>query len=283
MTLLVDRMRSGESLLVAGAYDGISAHLVESNGFDAIWVSGFCISSSKFVPDENVLTSSELVERTTEIIEASDLPVIVDCDEGYGSLASTLRLVRKLSSLGVGGICLEDNLFPKINSFNDREGSDILLAPVAQHAAKLSTIKKAFPNIALIARTEEFIRGGTLASARQRLEAYCDAGADVVILHSRFEKINNFMEIRNEWKHAVPLAVIPTKCSDAGYLSFQRLGFSMIIYANQPFRAAVNAMVGALSTIRQGSTSSICGLTPMEYFFSMFDSDRETTNHRSAV
>src|SRR3989338_436949 len=101
---------------VAGAHDGLSAKLVQKNGFDAIWASGFEIAASFAVPDANILSMSQNLERACEITDATTIPVIADCDTGFGNSNNVIHMVKKYESAGVAAGCLEDKHFPKLNS-----------------------------------------------------------------------------------------------------------------------------------------------------------------------
>src|SRR5262245_40273356 len=108
----------GEGIvLAAGAHDALSAKLAEEAGFDAIWASGFGISAVQAVPDANILTLTETLEAVRRIVHAVDIPVIADCDNGYGNAINVMRTAGEFERAGAAGICIEDNEFPKRCSF----------------------------------------------------------------------------------------------------------------------------------------------------------------------
>lgn len=97
-----------------GAHDALSAKLIERAGFDAIWASGFGISASlKCIPDGSFLTMTEQLDATRNMVEAADIPVIADCDTGFGNALNVMRMVQDYEKAGIAGICIEDNVFPK--------------------------------------------------------------------------------------------------------------------------------------------------------------------------
>jgi len=102
---------------IAGAHDGLSAKLVESNGLDGIWASGLEISTSYAVPDANILTMSQYLERACEMNDAVDIPIVADCDTGYGNVNNVIHMVKKYEAAGIAAVCIEDKLFPKVNSY----------------------------------------------------------------------------------------------------------------------------------------------------------------------
>ena len=104
-------------LRVGGAFDSMSAKLVEINNFDAIWAGSFAISATHALPDASILTMTEFLNASSNIVESCKIPVIADCDTGYGGPTNVSHTVRKFESAGVSAICIEDKLFPKVNSF----------------------------------------------------------------------------------------------------------------------------------------------------------------------
>lgn len=267
---LLALVRQSRTLMVGGAHDGMSAYLVDAAGFDAVWVSGFCVSSAKLIPDENILSITEMSDRVAEIVEATRLPVIVDCDEGYGALTSSLRLARKLVGAGASGLCIEDNLFPKKNSFLGTEAEQELM-PVDGFCEKLAAIKNVLGKRALIARTESLIRGEGTEMAYARAARYVEAGADMIVIHSRFRHIEDFIRLKEGWRCDAPLVVIPTKCEDAHFDQFRNAGYAMVIYANHAFRSAVRAMHATLQKIRMsGRIAPVADeLVSMDYLFDL--------------
>ncbi|HEX5646166.1 MAG TPA: isocitrate lyase/PEP mutase family protein, partial [Nitrospira sp.] len=103
---------------IVGAHDALSARLIERAGFDGIWASGFAISASmKCIPDASFIDSSEQLAIERNIVEAVSIPVIADCDTGYGNALNVMRTVNDRERAGVAGICIEDNVYPKRCSF----------------------------------------------------------------------------------------------------------------------------------------------------------------------
>ena len=103
---------------VCGAYDVMSAKLVELYGFDAIWAGSFAISAIYNVPDASILTMTEFFTAASNMAHACEIPVIADCDTGYGDATNVRHMVRKYENAGIAGICIEDKTFPKQNSLS---------------------------------------------------------------------------------------------------------------------------------------------------------------------
>ena len=101
---------------ICGAFDAMSAKLVENAGFDAIWAGSFAISAINAVPDASILTMTEFFEAASKMVNACKIPVIADCDTGYGGPNNVRHLVKKYENAGIAGISIEDKIFPKQNS-----------------------------------------------------------------------------------------------------------------------------------------------------------------------
>ncbi len=242
--------RSGP-LLVAGAHNPLSARLVEEAGFDAVWASGFEISASQGVPDANILTFSENLEVARGIAHAIDIPVIADCDSGFGNAVNVVRTIREYEDAGIAGICLEDNIFPKRCSFYS--GSRRELVSPEEHAGKIRAAKAAQrdPDTFIIARTEALIAGWGEAEALKRAHAYADAGADAVLIHSKSKTLDELAHAAQQWNRDTPLVVVPTIFPTASADDCHAAGFKIVIFANHGLRAAIKAMQQTLGELHR--------------------------------
>lgn len=269
--------------LVGGAYDGLSASLVERAGFDAVWASGFCISASRLLPDCSVMTVEDLVTQVATMTRATTLPVLVDCDEGYGDIHNTYELARQLAACGAAGICIEDSAYPKVNSFYEESHRD--LADADYFVDKLRAIRKAAPKLTLIARTESLIARQSLEVALARGMRYAESGVDYVIIHSRFTDIGEFNRLTEAWRSEVPLGVIPTVSHVATWRDLHALGFKLVIYANQALRAGVHAQESALRDIRDAKAASAYGhrMASLDHIFGLTGLRENARISRAAV
>src|SRR3712207_4267183 len=110
-------LEADRPFVTVGAHDAMSAQLIEAYGFDAVWVSGFGVATmAHALPDLNLTTMTETLAAAVRIDAATALPVVADCDNGFGGLGNVVRTVVEFERAGIGGICIEDNLFPKRNS-----------------------------------------------------------------------------------------------------------------------------------------------------------------------
>jgi phosphoenolpyruvate phosphomutase len=251
-------LRGPKIVLAAGAHDALSAKLAEEAGFDAIWASGFGISAVQAVPDANILTLTETLEAVRRIVDAVEIPVIADCDNGYGNAINVMRTAGEFERAGAAGICIEDNEFPKRCSFYAGVRRD--LVPVEEHARKVqaATAARRDAGFLVIARTEALIAGLGMEEALRRARAYAEAGADAVLIHSKSSDFNELRAFTAAWDGTVPLVAVPTTYPDVTAAELERAGFRMAIFANQALRSAIVAMRETLRAMRtSGAAGSV--------------------------
>lgn len=255
---LFRHLLAGQRLVrLAGAHSGISARLVQRSGFDAIWASGLEISTSYGVPDAGILTMSELLESARIMNETVALPIIADCDTGFGETRNVEHMVHRYEAAGIAGVCIEDKQFPKLNSFAD---GDQELAPIKPFQAKIRAAKdaQATRDFLVIARIEAFIAGRGLDEALTRAHAYADAGADAILIHSKQRSSDEVFGFARAWKARLPLVVVPTTYFRTQVEDFEEVAIKAVIYANHAMRAAVRAMTETLAAIHtSGSTECV--------------------------
>ena len=239
---LKDGLAGSAPLLVGGAHDGLSAKLVEEAGFDAVWASGFEISASHCVPDANILTMADNLRAAAYMVQAVDVPVIADCDNGYGNAINVIQMVKAYEQEGIAAICMEDNVFPKRCSFY--AGVKRELAPVEEHAGKVKAFldTRKSEDFLVIARTEALIAGWGQEEALLRGRAYADAGADMVLVHSKSEQPDQVLEFAKHWDRDVPLVCVPTIYKTTTAQTLHEGGYKVVIYANHGLRSSIQIM-----------------------------------------
>jgi len=202
---LMKKIQEKQFVKVCGAFDVMSAKLAEMNDFDAVWASGFGISSARALPDAGILTMTELLDAVTFMAEACNIPVIADCDTGYGGPNNVAHLVRKFENAGIAGICIEDKTFPKENSLF-KDGKQEMIAK-KDFVAKLVAAKNAKRNreFVIIGRTEALIADLGVEEALERATAYEKAGADIIFVHSRKKDPDEIFEFYEKWKGKIPI------------------------------------------------------------------------------
>ncbi len=246
---LKERLAKPGPLLVGGAHNGMTGKLVEEAGFDAIWASGFEISAAHCVPDANILTMAEQLSAASWMVKAADIPVIADCDNGYGNAINVIHMVKSYESEGIAAVCIEDNVFPKRCSFY--AGVKRELAPVEEHAGKVKAVldNRKSDDFLVIARTEALIAGWGMEEALTRGRAYADAGADFVLVHSKSDKPDEVLGFAQQWDRDTPLVCVPTIYKTTTAQTLYDGGYQIIIYANHGLRSGIKAQREALATI----------------------------------
>ncbi|ENH95632.1 phosphoenolpyruvate mutase [Gracilibacillus halophilus YIM-C55.5] len=254
---LRELLKSEEVIRVIGAHNGLSAKLAEQAGFDAVWASGLEISATHAVPDANILTMTENLQTAIVMNQSTSIPIICDCDSGYGSVNNVIRMVKEYERNGIAGICIEDKQFPKINSFVN---STQKLSPIDEFASKIRAAKdtQQDPDFVLIARVEALIAGQSMEEAIKRASAYKDAGADAILIHSKMNEIDEIREFVELYKGSIPIVVVPTTYPNIGVNDLKNIGISMVIYANHGLRSSISAMEKTFSRIiKDGTTAGI--------------------------
>jgi phosphoenolpyruvate phosphomutase len=224
------------------AHNGLSARIVQQAGFGGIWASGLAISAQYGVRDNNEASWTQVLEMLEFMADASNLPILLDGDTGYGNFNNVRRLVRKLEQRGIAGVCIEDKQFPKTNSFIGGERQP--LAEVDEFCGKIKAGKDAQsdPDFSLVARVEALIAGWGMDEALHRAEAYRAAGADAILIHSKLSRPDEILEFMREWGDRGPVVIVPTKYYSTPTEVFRNAGVGVVIWANHLVRAATTAM-----------------------------------------
>lgn len=174
--MLREKLASRRTVWSAGAYDALSAKMIEAAGFDALLTTGFGISASMLgQPDVELYTMTENLNVVRQIVAAVDIPVVADCDTGYGNAVNVMRTVREFEQAGVAAVILEDQVVPKRCP---AIANVVEVLPVNEGIAKIRAAAEARrdPDLVIIARTD----APTEAESLERMRAYVEAGADMV-------------------------------------------------------------------------------------------------------
>lgn len=253
-----------------GAHDALGARLAERAGFDAVWASGFELSASQGLPDIGLVTMTEQLAAAQSMARSVAIPVLADCDTGYGDEHNVAHMVRCFEEAGVAAVCLEDKTFPKRNSFLPVEQE---LVPIPEFVAKLRAAKAAQrdPDFAVVARVEALVAGLGAAETLRRARAYAAAGADAVLVHSKDKSPDTVLGVVQAWRSPVPLVLVPTTYFTVTAAELEALGVRMVIYANHGLRSAVRAMEETYARIlATGSTAAVEGtIAPLAEIFAL--------------
>lgn len=240
---------------IVGAHDGLSATIVEQAGFDGVWASSLEVSASYALPDADILTMTQYLQSAYIMNCATQIPVIADCNGGYGSVNNVIHLVHEYERHGIAGICLEDKVFPKTNSFS--HGSQVLTS-IEDFFKKIKMAKasQTNPDFVIIARVEAFIAGHGLEEALKRAYAYQEAGADAIVIHSKVNTETEISQFMKNWENKTPIIVIPTTYPNVSYKILEDMGVKVVIYANQGLRSVIKTLKDNLKELYLSESSS---------------------------
>jgi phosphoenolpyruvate phosphomutase len=272
--LLRDLLKKKSHLVLGGAHDALSAKLIEETGYDAVWASSFGISAAtRMLPDANVLTMTEMLEAVKGMAAAVNIPLIADCDNGYGNVHNVMRMVREYEKAGIAGVSIEDNPFPKKCSLYPGERQ--ILVDIGEMAGRIKAAKstQVSKDFFVIARTEALIADMGMEEALRRALAYEEAGADAILIHSRKSTPDEIITFCARWKKVgrIPLVAVPTKYPEITSKELSKLGIKIAIFANQALRASVKAMREVLTDMRKADKpgAAIPNIVPLDEVFRM--------------
>jgi 2-methylisocitrate lyase-like PEP mutase family enzyme len=243
--------------MAPGAYDTLTARLVEQAGFEAVYLTGGGYSRSNGYPDLGLLTLSENVRFIGLTVEAIGIPVIADADTGYGNAINVIRTVREYEKSGVAGFHLEDQVSPK--KCGHYEGKEVIGLGEMVGKIHAAVDTRQDPDLIIIARSDARAVEGLQASI-DRVNAYLEAGADVGFV----EAPQNLEELRIVGRQVKGPALVnvfeggKTPMVPASELA--AMGFRIGIYPSQTHRAAIRAAQKVLAALKKdGDTSRIEG------------------------
>jgi carboxyvinyl-carboxyphosphonate phosphorylmutase len=245
---------AGEDIVVApGAYDALSARLVEAAGFPAVYMTGFGTTASLLGrPDVGLLTMTEMVQAASRIRSAVEVPVIADADTGYGNALNVIRTVHEYEAAGVAAIHLEDQVAPK--RCGHLEGKRVVPAPTMVDRVRAAVAARSDPGFLLIARTDARAVEG-LDAAIDRAHRYRDAGADMVFVEA-LQSEAEIERVAEEFRD-VPLLfnwAEGGKTPPLGRERLRELGFRLVICPISTLLAATEAMRAVVSRIARDGT-----------------------------
>jgi phosphoenolpyruvate phosphomutase len=181
------------------------------------------------------------------------LPILVDGDTGHGNFNNVWRFVRKLGERGIAGVCIEDKLFPKTNSYI---GENQPLADIDEFCGRIKASKdsQTHSDFVMVARIEALISGWGMEEALRRAEAYLIAGADAILIHSKRSQAAEILEFARQWGRRCPVLIVPTMYYRTPTKEYRAAGISTIIWANHNLRAAITAMRDVCRRIKRDQT-----------------------------
>ncbi|MDY0394995.1 methylisocitrate lyase [Virgibacillus halophilus] len=245
-------------LQIPGAHDAMAALVAKKAGFSALYLSGGAYTASKGLPDLGIVTSTEVAERARDLVRATNLPVLVDIDTGFGGVLNVARTAREMVEAGVAAVQIEDQKLPKkCGHLNGKQ-----LVTKEEMAQKIRALKEVAPSLVVIARTDARAVEGVDA-ALERANAYIEAGADGIFPEALYteEEFRLFAE-----KLDAPLLANMTEFGKTPYIpaeEFEEMGFAMVIYPVTSLRVAAKAYEQIFKLIKREGTQKN-GLNSMQ-------------------
>ena len=259
------RLQSGKILVAPGAYDALTARLLEQAGFEAVYRCGYAASAAAFaLPDLGITTLTDMVDHARRMTSAITVPVIADADTGYGEVPQVIHTVHELERAGVAAIQFEDQVFPK--RCGHMEGKKVIPAEEMVVKVRAALDARRNPETVIIARSDATaVTGLDDAIARSRM--YADAGADVIFIDAPTSE-DDLKAIAAGGINAVLMVNISEygKTPDLGAQRFEELGFGLVIYPSSTlFAAAQSTKELAAALMAEGSTvSSVPRMMPFD-------------------
>jgi 2,3-dimethylmalate lyase len=241
-------------LLAPGAYDALSARLIEQAGFDAVYMTGFGTTASLIGrPDVGLLSGAEMVDNARRIVSAVDVPVIADADTGYGNAINVVRTVQLYEQAGVAGIQLEDQVMPK--KCGHMSGKLLIGADEMVGKLRAAVEARRDPDLLIIARTDAVAVTG-VDDAIARARAFAEAGADALFVEAPTSD-EDIARVAKELRDVAPLVFNWAEGGKTPPLSLERiteLGFSLVIYPIGALLAATAGIRALLATLKADGT-----------------------------
>jgi phosphoenolpyruvate phosphomutase len=268
---------------IMSAHSPLSARLAAEAGFDGLWASGFELSALLGLPDVSLVTMTQHLDMVRAMVDRVSLPLIADIDTGFGNALNVIHAIEQYERAGAAAVVIEDKSFPKVTSLL-ADGRQELVR-IAEFQGKIDAAIKTRrdPDFLVIARTEALIAGLGEAEALARAAAYQEAGADMILIHSKQTTPDEVESFVRAWQGAAPIVIVPTAYPEMNDARIRRLGkIKMVIYGNHAIRAAVTSMQQIFAAIRRdgGIHEVNRTLAPVEEIFRLQDMDGVKRNEQ---
>lgn len=241
-------LAGSELLVFPGAFNGVSAKLIEDRGFDGVYISGAVIAADLGLPDIGLTTLTEVTTRATQITRATNLPTLVDADTGFGEVLNVARTVQFLEEAGVAGLHIEDQVNPKRCGHLD--GKEVVGLKEAINRISAASEARRDPDLVICARTDVRALEG-LDATIERAKAFVDAGADMVFPEALLS-LEEFEKVAKAVK--VPVLANMTEFGKGELYTHSQLksaGVRLVIHPVSLLRAAMGASERALDSLKK--------------------------------
>ena len=281
--LLRDKMADSGLVHIMAAHSPLSARLAKEAGFDGIWASGFELSALYGLADVSLVSMTQHLEMLRAMADRVDLPIVADIDTGFGNAINVIHAVQQYERAGASAVVIEDKSFPKVTSLIADGRQDLLRIEEFQGKIEAACQTREDPGFLVIARDEALIAGVGQGEALKRAAAYEEAGADMILIHSKQKTPDEVESFVRAWKGRVPIVIVPTAYPEMNAERIRALGkIKMVIYGNHAVRAAVTAMQDVFAAIlKDGGIQNVDKrIVSVEEIFRLQDMDQVKINEK---
>lgn len=267
---LRSELNAGSILQFPGAFNAVSARLIQDHGFDGVYVSGSVVAADLGLPDIGLTSATEVTTRAQQIARMTDLPTLADADTGFGEVLNLARTVQLFEDAGVTAIHVEDQVNPKRCGHLD--GKAVVGDTEAQQRISSAVKARRDPNFLIVARTD--IRGvESMAETLRRVKLLEDSGADMIFPEA-LTSLAEFEAVRSAVK--VPILANMTEFGKSELFTIsdlKRVGVNLVIYPVSLLRVAMGAAERALQTLkREGSLAAeVAGMQTRSRLYDLLD------------
>jgi phosphoenolpyruvate phosphomutase len=244
MSTIRELLARPNASILMGVHSALGAKIAEEAGADGLWISSFEVHAAARLPDADILGTQDYVTIVQQIVDRVSIPVLVDGNAGGGNAINTIRLVREFEKAGAGGMCIEDNPFPKRCSFYDGMQDDLERSSTFCGKIEAALDKRLHEEFVVLGRTEALIKGLGMDLALERSREYAAAGAEGILIHHKGSDPEPVLEFAERWyqTETAPLICVPTTYNTVTYEQLDSAGFKLIIFANYGVRAIVKSL-----------------------------------------
>jgi len=235
---LNEMIKNGEFIMAPGAYDALTARIIESEGFNAVYMTGFGTSAFHFgLPDRGLLTMTEMVQNANRIVNAINIPLIADADTGYGTVINVDRTIKEYEKAGVAAIHIEDQVWPK--RCGHMLGKEVIDENEMVSKLKTAIEARKNPDFLIIARTDAIATHG-FDHAIERAHLYADAGADIIFVEAPKTK-TQMIKIPKLFNKKPLLINMGPRTPNLPAEELKEMGYSIAIYPGVCLAATILA------------------------------------------